>query len=299
MTDHHSDRAHPAVVRGTAIAVLEVAGEPGTEAGDVPGGHGQERERLRSHGWEAAANQSAACPACSGQAIAGREATGRCTVLCECVATTVRRELAGPVAEVRAYLEALAAATQGDGDLASTLLGRALAAAERVQEVTTALVANPDTSQPLQVDDVDLSDVVAAVVADLDDLAGRRDARVSFGQLPTVRGDRGLLYHLVSAVMRNALTHGGAQVTPTVVVTGRRLGTDWVVQVADDGEGMSASEWERVFDLFDEDADREAGQGLGLSTAKRVVERHGGRIWMEEASGGGTVVSFTLPAASR
>lgn len=139
--------------------------------------------------------------------------------------------------------------------------------------------------------------MAAAALAGLGDLPEQRAAHINWGPLPTVRADRGLLYHLFATLLRNALTHGGTRGAPQVTVTSERLGGAWMVRVADDGQGMPPTVRERVFRLFDEDPDRDPGQGLGLATARRIVERHGGRLRIEDASGGGTAVCFILPAA--
>ena len=248
----------------------------------------------------ATSRQPVACPACAGETGTGASpATGRCAETCGCAGSIVGRELAGPVAELRGYLEALAAVSGEDDGPAGMLLASALAAAERVHETTTALITHTDANQLSSAGNVDLGEVVAAALDGLRDLIDQGGAHVTVGPLPTVPVDRALLYHVFSMLLRNALTHSGAQAMPRVAVTSEPAGDAWALRVANDGEGVPTHLQQGMFDLFDHDPDRQPGQGLGLATARRIVERHGGRIWMEDNPGGGTAVCFTLPSRAR
>jgi signal transduction histidine kinase len=83
-----------------------------------------------------------------------------------------------------------------------------------------------------------------------------------------------------------------------VQVDARRDAGEWIVAVRDNGIGIPADQRSRVFEMFARvQPGGVAGHGVGLSTCERIVTRHGGRIWADEAPGGGTIVSFTLPDA--
>jgi signal transduction histidine kinase len=87
-------------------------------------------------------------------------------------------------------------------------------------------------------------------------------------------------------------------VLPRVRVDAQRTAGQWVFSVADDGPGVRAQDRERVFEPFTSlPAPRGGGgHGLGLATCRRIVDRHGGAIWMDETPGGGATVRFTLAA---
>ncbi|MHB8765718.1 MAG: sensor histidine kinase [Deferrisomatales bacterium] len=124
-------------------------------------------------------------------------------------------------------------------------------------------------------------------------------ARVGHGPLPEVLGDREQLVDLFRAVLDNALKFRG-EAPPEVHVSARREGREWVFSVADNGLGIDPAHFDRIFVIFQRLHGPGAypGTGLGLALAKKIVERHGGRIWVESAPGQGATFSFTLPAAA-
>ena len=72
----------------------------------------------------------------------------------------------------------------------------------------------------------------------------------------------------------------------------------WLIAVADNGIGIDVDQQDRVFDLFRRAHPEYEGMGLGLAICQRIVERHGGEIWVTSAPGGGSVFSFTMPRAA-
>jgi len=110
-----------------------------------------------------------------------------------------------------------------------------------------------------------------------------------------VYGDRRLLQRVVENLIANAYRHGGSGVT--VTLRAWRDGEEAVLAVEDNGVGVPAADRERVFDLFQRASHSARSSGLGLTFCKATVERHGGRIWIDDAPGAGTRVCFTLPLA--
>jgi signal transduction histidine kinase len=104
------------------------------------------------------------------------------------------------------------------------------------------------------------------------------------------------LESLFANLVSNAVKFRGAE-PPRVRVSAVKDGRAWQFSVVDNGIGIEPQHAERVFDVFQRlHARREyAGTGIGLSICKRVVQRHGGRIWVEPAEGGGSVFRFTIP----
>jgi light-regulated signal transduction histidine kinase (bacteriophytochrome) len=85
---------------------------------------------------------------------------------------------------------------------------------------------------------------------------------------------------------------------PAIHVSATRQGKEWIFSVSDNGIGISAEHRETVFAIFQRLHTREeyAGNGIGLAICKKVIERHGGRIWAESPPEGGTIFKFTLRA---
>ena len=120
---------------------------------------------------------------------------------------------------------------------------------------------------------------------------------VQVGALPTVLGDPGLLQLLMANLIGNGLKFHREGVPPVVRVDARRDGDVWEVSVTDNGIGIEPEYGDKVFVIFQRLHTREEypGTGIGLAACRKIVERHGGRIWVESEAGEGTTMRFTLP----
>ena len=99
---------------------------------------------------------------------------------------------------------------------------------------------------------------------------------------------------MLQNLIANALKFRGDE-APRVELSALRDSQEWVVTVRDNGVGVDPEQATRIFGMFSR-ADHEAdGVGIGLAVCRRVVEAHGGRIWVEPADGGGSAFRFTLP----
>jgi len=122
-------------------------------------------------------------------------------------------------------------------------------------------------------------------------------AEVAVGELPSVRGHDAELMRLFQNLIGNAVKFRG-EAPPRVEISAQREGDDWHFLVSDNGIGIDERYWERIFVIFQRLHPRgdHAGTGIGLALCRRIVERHGGRIWVESTPGKGTTFHFTLPA---
>ena len=145
---------------------------------------------------------------------------------------------------------------------------------------------------------VALRDVVEEVVASLGEQLATSGAEVSVGDLPVVEGDPVLLGQLLQNLISNAVKFRG-EAAPEIAIGSARDGDGWVVHVDDNGIGIDASGGGDVFGMYQRLHPRErfAGTGVGLAVARKIVERHGGRIWFEARPEGGTRFAVSLPRA--
>ncbi|TBR18228.1 hypothetical protein EPO15_15410 [bacterium] len=142
---------------------------------------------------------------------------------------------------------------------------------------------------------VDLAAVVRQVLSDLEPVVQKAGARVEVGALPTLVADRGQMGQLFQNLLSNALKFRGE--APLVVrVSGRNLADAWEFTVADNGIGMDPAYHEQIFKMFRRlhAVGQYEGTGIGLAVVRKIVERHGGSIWVESAPGAGAAFTFTL-----
>ena len=133
-------------------------------------------------------------------------------------------------------------------------------------------------------------------------LAGEIDERsaevVIAPDLPVVHGDRVRLQQLLQNLIQNALRYMGDQPAPRIELAARPgdIGRSAVIYVRDNGAGVAPEHREKIFELFQRLDAETSGTGVGLALARRIVETHGGRIWVEsEGAGRGSTFCFTLP----
>ena len=145
---------------------------------------------------------------------------------------------------------------------------------------------------------VDTTELVNETLSSLDAAVRDAGAEIDVGKLPVVEADRAALAQLFGNLLSNALKFTDGRRPPRVDVTAARDDGSWRFTVADNGLGIDPKHADRVFGMFERlhGEDQYSGTGIGLAICKRIVERHGGRIWCEPVRAGGTAFHFTLPA---
>jgi len=143
---------------------------------------------------------------------------------------------------------------------------------------------------------IDCETVLENVLQNLQIAIQETSAQITHTPLPTVLADRTQIEQLFQNLVGNALKFHGP-LTPLVHIDARRRDGHWLFSVADNGIGIEPQYFERIFIIFQRLHTREeyAGTGIGLAVSKRIVERHGGRIWIESQPGQGTTFYFTIP----
>ena len=147
---------------------------------------------------------------------------------------------------------------------------------------------------------VPLAQAVAEALANLEVAVADAGASVTVAKdLPAVMGDSDELMRLFQNLIGNALKYRSPDRPAVVGVTCRRDGDDWLLAVTDNGIGIDADSLERVFGIFQRLHARSQfeGTGIGLAICRKIVERHGGRIWVQSVPGQGSEFLFRLPVA--
>ncbi|MGM0380967.1 MAG: CHASE domain-containing protein [bacterium] len=147
----------------------------------------------------------------------------------------------------------------------------------------------------IELDTVDLNNCVEDAIQRQGSLPEKRGVEIVFGDLPEIEADKVLITDLYHNLLNNALKHGGEQLSK-IEFTVEKKEDKWLLGVKDDGQGIDAEFHEVIFEPFKHlnTSDENKGTGIGLSVCKRIVERHGGNIWVESESGEGTHILFTI-----
>jgi PAS domain S-box-containing protein len=146
----------------------------------------------------------------------------------------------------------------------------------------------------------DLEELLQRTLRMLDYTLEEENAAVTSDPLPKVMGDGRQLGQVFQNLIANAIKFRRAGVPPQIHVGAEQQDGEWRFSVADNGIGIDPTQIDRLFQIFQRLHTEEEypGSGIGLALCRRIVERHGGRIWVESEPGQGSTFFFTLPTAS-
>ncbi|HEX6370821.1 MAG TPA: ATP-binding protein [Longimicrobium sp.] len=208
-------------------------------------------------------------------------------------------DLQEPLRMVASYTQLLARRYGGQlDDDAHEFIGYAVDGVRRMQSLISDLLAYSRVgSRGVTPDSVDLNVLFVRTTDVLQTAIEEAGAEVTSDPLPTVTADAVQIGQVLQNLVGNALKFRG-EAPPRVHVGARRSGNEWVISVRDNGIGIAPEYAQRIFVIFQRLHTRAEyeGTGIGLSICKKIVERHGGRIWVESAEGEGSTFFFTLPA---
>jgi light-regulated signal transduction histidine kinase (bacteriophytochrome) len=198
---------------------------------------------------------------------------------------------------VASYTELLGQRYRGKlDDKADKYIHYAVDGAKRMQQLVADLLAYSRVgSQGKPLVAVDAGAVVKGVLHVLAQPLQSAGAVVEVGPLPTVLADEPQLRQLLQNLVGNALKFRG-DAAPRIAIDAQLVDDRWLFRVHDNGIGIDMQYAARIFEMFQRlhERGKYEGSGIGLAIAKRIVERHGGRIWIESALGAGTTFHFTL-----
>ncbi|WP_210440290.1 sensor histidine kinase [Nocardioides xinjiangensis] len=208
----------------------------------------------------------------------------------------VAHDLQNPLTAIAMHADLLA---ESEGERATALRAAAAIAraARRMNSLIEGLLAySRAEGAALRREEVDLDALVDDVANELAVLSDR-PVRVTRDDLPSLHVEAILFRQVVSNIIGNGLKYVAPGVVPHVHVSAEKDPAThaWTLRFADNGIGVAPESRERVFEAFHREATAYPGTGIGLATCRRIVERHGGRIWIEGGTAGGTVVSVRLP----
>jgi light-regulated signal transduction histidine kinase (bacteriophytochrome) len=183
------------------------------------------------------------------------------------------------------------------GEEADTFISYSVEGAQRIEALLKALLAywevngrEPDSFAP-----IDCGTVLAKALLNLQAAIAQSGASVTSDPLPTVVAEEVMLTQLFQNLISNSIKYRGEE-TPRIHVSAERSLEGWLFAVRDNGIGIDPQYADRVFGMFKRLHGSEiSGTGIGLALCKKIVERKGGRIWVESEAGKGATFKFTIP----
>ncbi|MGJ8669358.1 MAG: sensor histidine kinase [Oceanococcus sp.] len=190
----------------------------------------------------------------------------------------------------RRYKETLS----GDGQ---ELAAQAVAGVKRLQSLLDELVSYAEQMRggELSRQSIAVSSIVRELVQEFSEEIGRQDASVEIGELPSLLGDADQIRQIFRQLIDNALKFARVGVAAKIKLSARWAQGAWEFCVEDNGMGIDVANQEQIFEVFRRLNPDIAGTGMGLATVRKIIERHGGRIWVESQAGQGSRFYFKLP----
>ena len=201
---------------------------------------------------------------------------------------------------VASYTQLLAKRYKGKLDAdADEFIGYAVDGASRMQKLISDLLAYSRVQAVDQFRSVIIDDVLKQALANLELAIEESHASIECAALPTVMADGRSLMAVFQNLIGNAIKFRGASAL-RVNISAERKGQEWVFVVRDNGIGIDPRHADRIFVIFQRLHTKVEypGTGIGLAICKKIVEYHGGRIWVESELGKGAAFYFTLPAVN-
>jgi signal transduction histidine kinase len=212
---------------------------------------------------------------------------------------TVSHDLKSPLITIRGFAGFLEKdALAGNVDRLRSDIARIVDATSKMQQLLDELLELSRIGRLMSpAEDVSFSKLAAEAVELVAGRIAQAGVQVEIApELPVVHGDRARLVEVVQNLVDNACKFMGDQPQPCIEIGAREAGGEWAFFVRDNGIGIDPAYHQKVFGLFDKLDPQSEGTGVGLALVKRIVEVHGGRIWVESAgSRRGTTFWFTIP----
>jgi PAS domain S-box-containing protein len=227
------------------------------------------------------------------------EALERSNVELQRFAYFVSHDLQTPLRSIASFVELLQSTYGGKLDgRGNDWIDRTIGSVHYLQTLIKDLLAYSRVdSQTQPFVRVRFKDVVTDALSLLDASIRESSAEITTSDAPDVLGDRAQLVQLMMNLIGNAIKYRGPS-TPRIHVSAALAAdeTEWIFSVQDNGIGIAQRHYDRIFEIFKRlhDGQEYPGTGIGLAICRRVVHRHGGRIWVESEPGRGSTFSFTL-----
>jgi PAS domain S-box-containing protein len=214
-------------------------------------------------------------------------------------ASLASHDLKEPIRMVTTYLQLLHKKIAAELDETSrSHLGFALENSKRMCDLVDSLLKYARVgSRQLEVEEVEVNALMGEVIESLGSVIDESKTRIDVKRLPSVRADRIQLSQVFQNLVSNAIKFTRKEDQSKLSVSCEETNGEWIFVVEDNGIGIEPQYRDEIFDVFRRlhSHSEYPGEGIGLATCKRIVERHGGQIWVKPSALGGAAFYFTLP----
>ena len=208
----------------------------------------------------------------------------------------VAHDLREPLRTISIYAELLSKENGGQRERTGEYVDLVVGAARRMTSFIDSLLEYSQATEIRnEISTCDCEAMVGRVIANLDASIRESDARITWDPLPAVSADVRLEY-VFQNLISNAIKYRRPGVPPEIHISARSAEGEWMFSVRDNGIGIEPAYLDSVFEIFRRlHGQNVPGSGIGLALTRKIVEAHGGRIWIESESGAGSTFFFTIP----
>lgn len=175
---------------------------------------------------------------------------------------------------------------------------RIIAGVKRMNQLIQALLTYSRVGKGcLEFQATDCNSIMNSVLANLQGIIQETSAIINIDKLPIISAEPVQLTQLFQNIIGNALKYHKPDIQPQIKISVNRTGNSWQFEITDNGIGIDPDDFDRVFQIFQRlhPADSYAGTGIGLAICKKIVESHGGTIWVQSKQKMGTTFYWTIP----
>ncbi len=222
----------------------------------------------------------------------------------EQLVSTASHDLQEPLRTIRNFSELLTKRLEGvqDHPELKDLLGHIQNGAERMRVLLRDLLGYTaiGDADKLDLQEIPASEVLKAAQMNLQAMVEETNATISHDALPVVVADPGKLVHLFQNLIANAIKYRTPDKAPLIQIEATQTSEAWTFSIADNGIGIAPQHLDSIFSAFKRLHGQDIpGSGLGLAICQRIIELHGGRIWVDSETGEGSRFFFTLPCRTK
>jgi light-regulated signal transduction histidine kinase (bacteriophytochrome) len=145
---------------------------------------------------------------------------------------------------------------------------------------------------------ISLEEVLNEAITNLTDKIKSKNAKITYGKLPTIYGNKVLLLNVFQNIIDNSIKYSSNEREPEIKISSKENESEWILSFSDNGMGIKPEHQDKVFDMFyriDEIKSKIEGTGIGLASCKRIIDLHNGRMWLESEYSKGSTFYISLP----